>query len=386
VPKNKPQPVVKQNKPVERLPLSSLELDITNPRFGEGSEKFANQAAVVDWIVERFGVEDVISSLAINGYFDAEPLIVSPHKGTNKWIVKEGNRRLAACLILAKDERAKNHWRKADALVAAGHDRGWTSSTEVPTIKFSDAESAELLSYLGVRHIVSAQPWDSYAKAAWISSVTHQNHLTIDEISDVIGDKNKTISRLLEGYNFVKQLVESGHFDPKSSLRRGRGSNTEYPFSWVYTLLGYGPVREWLGLSAERDKNKPVAEDKIDDAALTLRYMFGDKNKGMQPAITDSREIGDLAVALGNQNKRALLRNGYTVTRIEVESQPIADRLSTQYLTARDLLRDANGLLAETDIGTQEATDLMEIVKTIRKQASESYKTLNGILSGEDEE
>jgi hypothetical protein len=373
-------------KPVDRLPLSDLELDIRNPRFGESAGDFSTQADVVDWIVERFGVDDVLSSLSINGYFDAEPLIVSQNPSTKKFIVKEGNRRLAACLILAKDPRAKNHWKKADAIHQRGHGKGWSSSTLIPVIKFVDSESQELLSYLGVRHIVSSQPWDSYAKANWISTVIANGQLTLDDIAEVTGDKNKTIARLLEGYNFVKQLIAAGHFDPKSSMRRGRGSNVSYPFSWVYTLLGYGPVREWLSLSAGSSYEHPIPPAKLDEAALTLRCMFGDKAKSISPAISDSRQIGDLAVALGNTQKRSLLKSGYTISQIEEESQPIADRISTHLLKARDSLRDANGLLAEHDVGAVEAEELIEIVRSIRKQASETFRTLNAVLNEDDDE
>jgi len=373
-------------KPVDRVQLSDLELDLHNPRFGESAQKFSSQADVVDWVVEQFGVDDVISSLAINGYFDAEPLIVVLNPATQKFVVKEGNRRLAACLILGQDPRAKEHWKKADALKKNGHGIGWSPATLVPVIKFDDSEATALLSYLGVRHIVSSQPWDSYAKAAWVSNVIANKQLTLDDIAEVLGDKNKTVARLLEGYNFVKQLVASGHFDPKSSMRRGRGSNVDYPFSWVYTLLGYTPVREWLTLGSQGALNEPIPAEHVDEAALTLRCMFGDKAKSIQPAISDSRQIGDLAVTLGNTQKRSLLKSGYTVSQIEEESQPIADRVSIQLLKARDSLREANGLLAEHDVAKEEARELIGIVASIRKQAAESNKTLNEVLNEDDDE
>jgi len=374
-------------KPVDRLAISELELDIKNPRFGESAEKFKSQNEVVDWIVEQFGVDDVISSLAINGYFDAEPLIVEKKVGGTTYIVKEGNRRLAACLILAKDARAKKHWKKAESFHSRGHAKDWASDKKLPVIKFGKGESKALLSYLGVRHIVSSQPWDSFAKATWISHVIQSSTLTLDQIAEVTGDKNKTIARLLEGYQFVHQLVDAGLFDPKTSTRRGRGSNVDYPFSWVYTLLGYSQVREWLSLKADAVKQKPIPKDKLDEAALTLRAMFGDKTKtNTQPAISDSRQIGSLAVALGSSVKRNLLRKGYTVDEIEEESKPVGDRVSEQLLTARDSLRTANALLGEHEVGVKEATELMDVLTSIRKQQSEIRRALESITNEDDDD
>lgn len=373
-------------KPVARIALEHLRLDVHNPRFGETAAGFTSQNEVVDWIVEQFGVDDVISSLAINGYFDAEPLIVESVPNTPDFVVREGNRRLAACLILAKDPRAKTHWRKAENFHRRNQAKDWTSKKELPAIVFTDGESQALLSYLGVRHIVSSQPWDSYAKAAWISEVISSGTLTVDQIAEVTGDKNRTIARLLEGYNFVKQLQASGQFDPKSSTRKGRGSNVDYPFSWIYTLLGYGPVREWLTLGSVGDPIKPIPADKVDEASLALKAMFGDKGRSIESAISDSRQIGQLAVALGNSTKRSLLRAGYSVDKIEQESKPAADRISDQLIIARDSLRSANALLSEYDPGLKEASELFEVVKSVRKQATDIFRSLEAVLKEDDDE
>lgn len=86
------------------VPLDRLLLDGDNPRFGEGSGQ-SSQADILDYIVQKFGVTDVISSLAVNGYFEAEPMVCRD-LGDGDFVVAEGNRRLAACLILAGDPRA----------------------------------------------------------------------------------------------------------------------------------------------------------------------------------------------------------------------------------------------------------------------------------------
>lgn len=329
------------------LPLNQLELDGANPRFGKQAGKFSDQPAVLDYIVDNFGVDTLLSSLAYNGYFDAEPIIVKPY-GDGKFQVVEGNRRLSACLILAGDQRARNQASRTNAWKGKTKEKTWSENTEIPVRIFSDeAEIAKLLPYLGVRHIVSSQPWDSYAKAKWIADVVARGAMTLEQISEVTGDKNKTIERLLEGYYFINQLIDTGKFIPKQSVRRGRGSNPDFPFSWVYTLLDNTGVRQWLKLG-ERSRTVacPIETDHVDDAADTVRFLFGDANTGKNPSIGDSREIGLLASALGDANKRALLREGKTAKEIDTLSRPAQDQLADQLNRARAALGEASTLLA----------------------------------------
>ncbi|ARP83683.1 hypothetical protein CAL12_24630 [Bordetella genomosp. 8] len=366
-----------------KVPLSRLLLDEYNPRFGGVDEGFRNQQEVLDWIVTNFGVEDVISSLAINGYFEAEPLVVEDN-GDETYTVKEGNRRLAACLILASDPRARNQNKRRDNIAKLVKGEAWSPKREIPTISFDRSESKSLTAYLGVRHIVSSQPWDSFAKAAWVSRVVKSDDLTLSEIADLTGDKSQTIAKLLEGYNFVKQLERSALFDPSSSTKRGRGSNVSYPFSWVYTLLQYSGVRTWLQLESYSTDENPIPQGKEPDAALALAYMFGDKKAQIPARVVDSREIGKLAYSLNVPERRELLRQGYSVDQIEDLSRPAVDRLTSLLVEARQHLRTVNSILGERKVLEQEAEELIDIVRDIRKSTSTAIKTLTAVLEDED--
>src|SRR5438105_3103409 len=94
--------------PVTQVSLENLHFDVRNPRYGPRSRRFKDETEILDEIVGSFGVRDLLSSLAVNGYFASEPLVgIKESKGDGVKIM-EGNRRLAACLILASDPRARN--------------------------------------------------------------------------------------------------------------------------------------------------------------------------------------------------------------------------------------------------------------------------------------
>lgn len=366
-------------KPTSMLPLKNLQLDARNPRFGVEKGQRGNQIDILDFIVENFGVEDVLSSLAYNGYFSAEPLIARREDDGTLTVV-EGNRRLSACLILAGSERSKNQRRRA-AEFSDEIRKEWSENTLVPVHVFEKGDdSLKLNAYLGVRHIMSAKAWDSFAKAAWIDEVVSSGEMTLAQISHVTGDKNRTIQRLLEGYYFVNQLREEGLFLPENSLRKGRGSNPEFPFSWVYTLLDYSPVREWLELEENNPTNtKPIGRNKVADSASLVSYMFGDKSIGRLAAIKDSRQLGGLANAISDPTKREWLASGKTVEQIEALSKAPVDQFAKALADANESLSLALKLVSQGALSQAEIELMTSRSKETATLAGSVYRALRDL-------
>lgn len=357
------------------LPLTCLHLDGSNPRLGAKAGHFKSEAAILDAIVEDFGIDNVLSSLAVNGYFEAEPLVGVRIDSENVRIA-EGNRRLAACLILVGDPRAKSQHKRTVEYQELQRKHKRPPIHKVPVRILEDDKS--LLSYLGVRHIAASQPWDSFAKAAWVAKVLEAGQLTLEDISQMIGDQHRTVARSLEGYYVVNQLVKSARFVPSESQRPGRGSNPEYPFSWVYTSLGMAPIREWLGLAERsqdgRDKEPLKSAGKLDDAASLLTMLYG--NKKQAPAINDSRQIADLARAIANPESRRMLKRGETVANVAELLKPAKERVADSLLDAQESLRNALSPLSQGELGADAATELLEPSRKVRNLATEVNKQL----------
>src|ERR1035437_5765184 len=86
---------------ISDLPTDQLLLDAQNPRLASGvAAKTQDDLLKVLW--EEMAVDEVALSIAANGFFREEPLFAVPD-GKGKYTVVEGNRRLAA-VILLRDE------------------------------------------------------------------------------------------------------------------------------------------------------------------------------------------------------------------------------------------------------------------------------------------
>lgn len=369
------------------FPLSELYLDYDNPRLGAETKslKETDQSKILDKIVDNFGVDDLLSSLAVNGYFDAEP-IVGIEEAPGRIRIREGNRRLAACLILAGDERARRHEKRTRDFQLLQKNAGKAPITEIPVILHEDNNN--LLSYLGVRHIASQLPWDSYAKVAWVAQVVESQTMTVKEVSEMIGDQHKTIPRTLEGYYFVNQLIEKGYFNPKDSMRRGRGSNPDFPFSWIYTALGFQAIREWLGLDdiGDSPSKKPIKDDSqhLEEASNLLRFLFGNKTEKADPTIKDSRQISELARLVGDRESLHLLKKGKTIQDIQHLTKPPSQQVEEGLMNAKDVLQSVLPPLAEGNIQERQAEQLLATSKKVRSLAQEVHKKILVIASGDD--
>lgn len=342
-----------------RVDLADLLLDSSNPRFGGLGKNNRTQADVLDHIVNVFGVDDLLSSLSINGYFEAEPLVA--RETQEGLVVAEGNRRLAACLMLRGDARALRQRDKAQAYIEMWAQHGSPQIDPAPVIVFgADTAAKELLSYLGVRHISAAKSWDSYAKAAWVADVVREHHLDVAEIARMIGDRHQTIDRLLQGYYLVQQLVESGQFRPNDSVKSGRGSVTEYPFSWVYSILGYSATQKYLDIQSVPTEPNPLQKKDLPKGAVLMTAMFGNKSKGRSSSLRDSRQLGQLASLLVDPETLTMIEQGKTVEEIEFATQSIEDKLRLGIQSVREILRDLGGRLDETPVSPELAGVMIE--------------------------
>lgn len=355
----------------QQIELGRLHFNPDNPRFAEGTGE-ASDSKLLDRVVELFGVEDVLSSIAVNGYMSTEPLvgIELPDGGIR---VIEGNRRLAALLILSGDHRARKHAKLRDSHPP----RPGVQIDPVPVVVYKEGtEPKHLLPYLGVRHIVGSRPWDSYAKAAWIATMleTHGASTSLEQIEEMTGDTRGTIARLLEGYYLVNQLKDEKKFLPSESYRRGRGSAVEFPFSWVYNALGYSNVKEWVGMTKDAVRPDPVPKKYLEHGAELMLFMFGRKSARIPPAIAESREIGDLAICLGDEKMVAQLRNRKSVKEVMWSAKSGLDRVLQSLAAADEAIRDALGSVDELSV--QQVDRVEPEAKKVRTKAKSLHEAL----------
>lgn len=253
-------------------------------------------------MLQDAGLTDLMRSIAKQGFFPGEPLLVSPGAVSGQYVVVEGNRRLSACTLLAHPELAPRNRRAVEAIAALTDQ---SRIDPVPCLVFQTRD--DILAHLGYRHVTGIKEWEPLAKARFLDDQfnaeggTEENRLR--EIARSIGSRADYVGRLLVALRLYRSIETHGYFGIAGLSER------QIEFSLISSVLAYADIVEYLGLDSSRDLEMPdLQQDRLE---LLTRILF--ERKGRTTQLGESRNIRALATVLANPKGPAALQAGLSV-------------------------------------------------------------------------
>lgn len=281
--------------------IGSLRLDPKNPRLREGLEE-ATQPALLAELAKEYDLQDLGQSLADNGYFSEEPLVTTMDAGGRSWTVIEGNRRLAALLLLNNPDAApktlKAKWQELSK-------NRIKKVTQVPILVY-DSRS-EITPYLGFRHITGVLQWRPFQKARYIVQLVEEGHMSFAAIARAIGSRSPTVREHYVAYALVRQARDQFVVDT---------SYVEESFGVLRRALSDPAIREYIGLEYDQNESKlakPIPKSKV--RALEEFFLWAFGNDQVEPAIKDSRDLSKLGRVLSSAHTVEILRSSKSLDR-----------------------------------------------------------------------
>ena len=263
-----------------QMAIEKLLLDPENPRLASGMSG-KNQEELLKILWTEMAVDELAFSIAANGFFQEEALFVVPadhlggHGDKTKYFVVEGNRRLAA-VILLRDEKLRHKLRATELPTLSEIEKSRLSI--LPVSIYNNRE--ELWEYFGFRHINGPQPWDAYSKASYVAKVYEEYGVPLDEIARKIGDRHVTVKRLYRGYALLRQAEAMTGFDKEDRIRN------RFYFSHLYTAADQPEFQRFLGIAAEKSlKPNPVPRPGLDKLKELMIWFYGSKLHAKEPVI-----------------------------------------------------------------------------------------------------
>ena len=280
---------------IEFAELENCFLDPLNPRLGrfrtgESTPQDTLLQGMRNWALEELGVSFIES-----GFWPQEAVITVKedlYGPPTKMVVVEGNRRIAALKFLKKavnGERTPRSWTR---LVA----ESTPDAALFKRVPYVLADSRDdVRAFIGFRHVTGIKEWAPAEKAQFIAGLIDDQGLSYETVRKQIGSRTETVRRNYIAYRILLQIESLGIEINQEGLDRR--------FSVLFLALRESRVRDYLGvdLSAEPKEAKyPVPKTKFEDLGFFSQWLFGSDQH--RPLFTDSRDVGDFARVLGDDD------------------------------------------------------------------------------------
>jgi hypothetical protein len=354
------------------IDVANLDFDPNNPRF---SPEVASgpEGDLIERFIRDERLLEVLNSIADQGYFSGEPLLVVPVAGTNRYHVIEGNRRLAALKLL----RGLSAIPLGRSSIEEACENAKHRPPKVPCLIFADEDA--ILRYLGFRHITGIKSWSSLQKARYIKKLRDRFYANLDGKAQVvalareIGSRADYVAQMLTALNLYERAEAKNFYDDP-------GLNPqEVEFSLLSTAISYNNIVTYLGLESRQD----MTGKRINDESLknVMSWLFVARGN-QKTVLGDSRNLKRLAAVVDSPAAiKQLLADGNLESAFQLSRGP-AQALSLALKAIEAKLQEAWSWMPMVDMPE---TGDEDIADTIRKRAVELREAIKAKRSADDE-
>lgn len=355
-----------------QIPIDNLIYDIENPRIPM-SVKQEDENSVLEWMINKENVVDLMFSIGEKGFFPGEPLLVIKSSDSDKFITVEGNRRFTATLLLQYPEKAPVRKNTILEIVEKANYR----PDKLPVVIFNSRE--EIVDYLGYRHITGVEPWDALSKARYLKVLYNRldDGMKPSEkyqaLARQIGSKAPYVRQLLLGSRLVDIIEGEDYFNIRDL------SDRTFEFGSFYTAIVRPNIAKYIGINIDDDN--PFKDLNTEHLHELVMWMF-EKNSENQTRLGESRNLTRLNKILDPQYSAALeaFKGGMSLTAavdLTDEADEIVSKKINESLEAIKIAWSYFPKIKEFDLIDQEQ------LKDINRTAAAFYKALVAKLTSD---
>lgn len=352
---------------LQELDIDSLEFDPKNPRLPKVYQN-SGEKEVIEWMLQDSSLLDLISSIAINGYFYGEPIIVIKKENTDNYIVVEGNRRLAAVKLLNNPNLATS---KKNSISNILSEENIKIPKKIPAFILTDRKEA--IDYLGFRHVTGVKSWGALQKAKYLyqlyeSSFKTDNNI-YNSIARRIGSKSSYVKQIIVAYKLYLIIEENNFFNIPNL------DEETFEFSQLYgTATRYTNIQNFINVKLDTPNDEIKEVNKNNLRELT-KWLF-EKNSENFSRVNENRDFPLLNAIVVHEKALDLFRKGEKNLKEAAELTSLTDNAFSDYLSkSYNYLIEAQRVLAL--IESSNDSDIEKII-----QISRASRDILSILNG----
>lgn len=339
-----------------------LDLDPKNPRLPEELAGKA-QAALLRYLYDNLVLEELAQSFVDNGFFTHEPMIIMPSKGS-RYTVLEGNRRLAALMILRGRPEAEGLSFDIEAPKGS-----LTRLKTIPCYQVKNRE--EVYQFLGFRHIGGIKTWGAEAKARYIAreveeAVERGSSAPFRDVGRRVGSNAPGIRNSYIALKLLRYARDEFAFDARilQNERFGvwqRALNSPD----IRQYIGFGDAREYEEIQqALRELHEAHLKRVLSDLTPS-----GDTRKAV---IEDSRDITDYGRILSHPKASRMLERykDFYVAKQIVDEADLPKRIERIKRECEILLQEVQTAQPSQEL-LDAAKELLGVIRAVVGAAKE---------------
>lgn len=356
---------------IQQIPVERLRLDPYNPRLPEETLG-SSQGDILEFLFEHGVLEELARSFIDNGYFVHEPLIATPDG--EHTVVLEGNRRLAALMILHRAPAVGDL-----GFIDIQPTRAQLARLRViPCYVIADRNSVHR--FLGFRHIGGIKTWSAEAKARYLLQEVERTHnVSEDPFREVARRVGSNAQGVRNSYIAIR-LLEFARAEFQIETRYVQLKRFGV---WERTTLSK-EVREYIGFGSPRTfEQVQSALERIDPERFSeVLQDLEPQNGTKQAVLSDSRDVTDYGRVLANSAARSVLRSKQDLgfARQIIDRLSIPQRLQRLAESGRVLL----GEISAADLDEQTLTQIVRNSQELQQVAVDLRSLARGRLQHDD--
>ena len=242
-----------------QVPVTNLLLDPSNPRIPGSGENLTQRDLLRD-LVENDKVYELARSIADKGYYPIESLIIVEENG--KKYVLEGNRRLAALMLLLSPEAAPENWEKRFRNLAARVELKALMKVKALIAPTREAAAPLIMSKHTKKDF---EGWSPLMQAKFYRNLVSEG-LTIDDIADQYSTKPSEITDAFQRYEMYEIACI---LDLPDEVMKRVHNPREFHITTLDRLYKTPLVNEFLGITFDKEKQ---LKGKIKEAEFIKGY------------------------------------------------------------------------------------------------------------------
>ncbi|MFI2817675.1 ParB N-terminal domain-containing protein [Vreelandella piezotolerans] len=362
---------------IKMIDVEMLHLDFKNPRLPSNLTR--TERAILKYIASTTSLEDLMEAIAKNGFFPGEPLVAVEEDG--KLIVVEGNRRLSAVKLLNDPEQIENPGRLIRSISDAAE-----KISELPVVVKSSR--AEVLPYLGFRHITGVKQWEPLSKARYmrelftLTSPEDEPSERYKQVARMIGSRSNHIKRSLDALAVYENIEREDFYDIPGL------DEESIKFAVLSTALADERIAAFVGTqkkegNGESNHTHPIIDPKSlsSTSIKDLTNWLYRKNESGVTRVGESRNLKRLGSVLESEKAKKAFMSGSSLEYAFRLSKGSEEEFMEYLYTAQAALAQAASLVANIDFSEQ----ALEVSKEIRSSVSLIGKTLSSKRVDDDD-